>query len=81
MENYMQQTEGTSLIKHSSRELWHLALINIYRIYKILSPILVTMRASHRAGKQQCGQTAVRVSVMRALRGIPLLGDKHSSLD
>jgi hypothetical protein len=27
MENYIQQIEGTSLIKCSSRELWHLALI------------------------------------------------------
>jgi len=41
MENYLQQIEGTSLIKHGS--LWHHALINYLQnefIYKISHQII-----------------------------------------
>jgi hypothetical protein len=40
MENYIQQIQGTSLIKHSSRWLWHLALIKyLQNLQNIVSDI------------------------------------------
>jgi hypothetical protein len=47
MENYIQQIEGTSLIKHGS--LWHHALINYLQnefIYKILHQIITIFKKS-----------------------------------